>query len=212
MDRAASRRGHPGTGADGRTGAGDMAEPPRPGGGGRGSSQIRWMAARWVRRAKRARAAPLPPSPSLVTSPRGGSARDLSPPVAMNTTVTQVPARSRATGWCRSARRIRCSKERDHRRRRLCRGRGEVGEGQAATTAPSRRLLAISPRRSKNTKSVAPFHCSTTFSPSQKVLARPRWQQAMTPRDYAALTPLSWSHVNPYGRFDLDMNARMALA
>ena len=47
---------------------------------------------------------------------------------------------------------------------------------------------------------------------SQKVLARPRWQQAMTPRDYAALTPLIWSHVNPYGRFDLDMNARMALA
>ena len=35
---------------------------------------------------------------------------------------------------------------------------------------------------------------------------------AMTPRDYAALTPLIWSHVNPYGRFDLDMNARIALA
>ena len=34
----------------------------------------------------------------------------------------------------------------------------------------------------------------------------------MTPCDYAALTPLIWSHVNPYGRFDLDMNARMALA
>ena len=46
----------------------------------------------------------------------------------------------------------------------------------------------------------------------QKVLARPRWQQAMTPRDYAALTPLIWIRVNPYGRFDLDMNARMALA
>ena len=51
-----------------------------------------------------------------------------------------------------------------------------------------------------------------TLPSSQKVLARPRWQQAMTPRDYAALTPLIWSHVNPYGRFDLDMNARMALA
>ena len=34
----------------------------------------------------------------------------------------------------------------------------------------------------------------------QKVLAHPRWQQAMTPRDYAALTPLIWSHVNPYRR------------
>jgi predicted nucleic acid-binding protein len=29
--------------------------------------------------------------------------------------------------------------------------------------------------------------------------------------DYAALTPLIWEHVNPYGRFDLDMNARLAL-
>ena len=51
-----------------------------------------------------------------------------------------------------------------------------------------------------------------TLPSSQKVLARPRWQQAMTPRDDAALTPLIWSHVNPYGRFDLDMNARIALA
>ena len=51
-----------------------------------------------------------------------------------------------------------------------------------------------------------------TLPSSQKVLARPRWQQAMTPRDYAVLTPLIWSHVNPYGRFDLDMNARMVLA
>ena len=30
--------------------------------------------------------------------------------------------------------------------------------------------------------------------------------------DYTALTPLIWSHVNHYGRFDLDMNARMALS
>ena len=30
----------------------------------------------------------------------------------------------------------------------------------------SGRLLTISPRRAKNTKSVAPFHCSTTFNPS----------------------------------------------
>ncbi len=29
--------------------------------------------------------------------------------------------------------------------------------------------------------------------------------------DYAALTPLIWEHVNPYGRFELDMNARLAL-
>jgi TnpA family transposase len=45
----------------------------------------------------------------------------------------------------------------------------------------------------------------------QTVLAQPHWQGTLTPRDYAALTPLIWEHVNPYGRFDLDMNARLAL-
>ncbi len=28
-------------------------------------------------------------------------------------------------------------------------------------------------------------------------------------RDLAALTPLIWEHVNPYGRFELDMDARI---
>jgi len=45
----------------------------------------------------------------------------------------------------------------------------------------------------------------------QKVLDQPQWQGKLTPRDYAALTPLIWEHVNPYRRFDLDMNARLAL-
>ena len=45
----------------------------------------------------------------------------------------------------------------------------------------------------------------------QKVLAQPHWHGRLTPRDYAALTPLIWEHVNPYGRFDLDMNARLEL-
>jgi TnpA family transposase len=45
----------------------------------------------------------------------------------------------------------------------------------------------------------------------QKVLAQPNWQEKFTPRDHAALTPLIWEHVNPYGRFDLDMNASLAL-
>ncbi|WP_223537127.1 transposase [Pseudomonas sp. GL-B-16] len=45
----------------------------------------------------------------------------------------------------------------------------------------------------------------------QKVLALPHWQGRFTPRDYAALMPLIWEHVNPYGRFDLDMNARLDL-
>lgn len=45
----------------------------------------------------------------------------------------------------------------------------------------------------------------------QQVLAQPAWQGRLTPRDYAALTPLIWEHINPYGRFELDMNARLAL-
>ena len=30
-------------------------------------------------------------------------------------------------------------------------------------------------------------------------------------RDLDALTPLIWDHVNPYGRFDLDMEARLPI-
>ena len=45
----------------------------------------------------------------------------------------------------------------------------------------------------------------------QQLLAQPHWQGKLTPRDYAALTPLIWDHVNPYGRFDLDMSTRLAL-
>ena len=32
-----------------------------------------------------------------------------------------------------------------------------------------------------------------------------------TPRDLRALTPLIWEHVNPYGRFELDMDARLPI-
>ena len=54
------------------------------------------------------------------------------------------------------------------------------------------------------------IRCSASMM-IQTVLAQPHWQGKLTPRDYAALTPLIWEHVNPYGRFDLDMNARLAL-
>jgi TnpA family transposase len=46
----------------------------------------------------------------------------------------------------------------------------------------------------------------------QRVLAEPAWAQRMTDRDRRALTPLFWSNLNPYGRFDLDMNAPIELA
>jgi TnpA family transposase len=45
----------------------------------------------------------------------------------------------------------------------------------------------------------------------QKVMAQPHWTQKLVPRDLAALTPLIWEHVNPYCRFDLDMNTRLSL-
>ena len=45
----------------------------------------------------------------------------------------------------------------------------------------------------------------------QQVLAQPKWAGKLTARDLRALTPLIWEHVNPYGRFELDMNARLLL-
>lgn len=45
----------------------------------------------------------------------------------------------------------------------------------------------------------------------QSVLAAPEWSSRMTPRDLAALTPLVFHHVNPYGAFELDMEARIPI-
>ena len=45
----------------------------------------------------------------------------------------------------------------------------------------------------------------------QKLLSQQHWQSWLTPRDYAALTPFIWEHVNPYGWYELDMNRRLAL-
>lgn len=45
----------------------------------------------------------------------------------------------------------------------------------------------------------------------QEVLAEPAWNQRMTEEDWRALTPLFYGHVNPYGRFDLDMTFRIPL-
>jgi len=45
----------------------------------------------------------------------------------------------------------------------------------------------------------------------QQVLARPQWSERLTARDLRALTPLIWEHVNPYGRFELDMEARLPI-
>lgn len=45
----------------------------------------------------------------------------------------------------------------------------------------------------------------------QQILAQPSWSTRLSTRDLGALTPLIWEHVTPYGRFELDMNARLSL-
>jgi TnpA family transposase len=46
----------------------------------------------------------------------------------------------------------------------------------------------------------------------QQVLNEPERLASMTPRDLAALSPLITQHINPYGRFELDMEARLPLS
>jgi hypothetical protein len=46
----------------------------------------------------------------------------------------------------------------------------------------------------------------------QEVLADPKWADKLTDADRRALSPLFWTHANPYGRFELDMNSHLDLA
>jgi len=45
----------------------------------------------------------------------------------------------------------------------------------------------------------------------QHVLSERKWRDMMAPEDFRALTPLIYSHVNPYGNFDLDMAQRIPI-
>jgi TnpA family transposase len=45
----------------------------------------------------------------------------------------------------------------------------------------------------------------------QRVLAETSWTGRLTPTDLRALTPLFYLHVNPYGKFELDMGTRLSL-
>ena len=45
----------------------------------------------------------------------------------------------------------------------------------------------------------------------QQLLARPHWADRLTPRDQQAITPLIWDHVNPYGRYEIDMDSRIPI-
>ena len=45
----------------------------------------------------------------------------------------------------------------------------------------------------------------------QRVLTAPDWATTMGTRDLAALSPLVYHHINPYGTFELDLDARLPL-
>ncbi|KLU63705.1 Tn3 transposase DDE domain protein [Desulfosporosinus acididurans] len=45
----------------------------------------------------------------------------------------------------------------------------------------------------------------------QNILSNPKWFNLMTPEDFRALTPLVYTHINPYGMFKLNMSERLPL-
>jgi len=56
-----------------------------------------------------------------------------------------------------------------------------------------------------------PRSCASTRSFVQQILAHPDWAGRLTDRDRKALMPLFWNHVNPYGKFTLDMSTHLDL-
>lgn len=45
----------------------------------------------------------------------------------------------------------------------------------------------------------------------QQILSEKKWFDMMTPEDFRGLTPLIYSHVNPYGTFKLDMSEQLPI-
>ena len=45
----------------------------------------------------------------------------------------------------------------------------------------------------------------------QRVLGEKDWLTLMKPEDMRGLSPLIYSHVNPYGLFQLDLSTRLAI-
>jgi hypothetical protein len=45
----------------------------------------------------------------------------------------------------------------------------------------------------------------------QQILSETEWQTELTKEDRRALTPLFYTHVNPYGTFNLDMEERLTI-
>lgn len=46
----------------------------------------------------------------------------------------------------------------------------------------------------------------------QEALAEPKWADKLTEADRRGRSPLFWIHVNPYGRFEFDMNRHLHLS
>ena len=45
----------------------------------------------------------------------------------------------------------------------------------------------------------------------QRVLGQPHWDKRLNQSDKRAITPLMFSHINPYGTIKLDLNKRIEL-
>ena len=45
----------------------------------------------------------------------------------------------------------------------------------------------------------------------QEILMEEKWKGLLVEEDLRALTPLIYRHINPYGRFELDMEKRIPL-
>jgi TnpA family transposase len=45
----------------------------------------------------------------------------------------------------------------------------------------------------------------------QQILSEPGWEKQLTPEDLRALTPLVYTHVNPYGTFNLNLDERLLI-
>ena len=93
----------------------------------------------------------------------------------------------------------------------------EIGRLLAAARGKSRdrALFLLAYRHGLRASEVGLLRAEDLDLPSlrlivQQVLARPAWRGRLTARDLHALTPLFWTHVNPYGRFELDMRTRIA--
>ncbi len=45
----------------------------------------------------------------------------------------------------------------------------------------------------------------------QSMLSQPEWHDRLGPEDFRGITPLIYGHVNPYGRFDLNLETRLSI-